>query len=100
MPDNNEAMPPRPDDHEVYGRAPGTGDWRRLTRLTALVVLVAFAVLFFLLNRSTVEVSLVVTTVNVPLVWMLLLSFFLGATVMYLWLYLRRRAVRKTRRSG
>ena len=101
MPDDDQnAMQepgiPERGDH-VYGRTPGVGDWRRITRLTALGVLIVFALLFFLMNRGTVEVSLVVATASIPLVWALLLSFALGAAVMYLLLYLRRRAARKAR---
>jgi uncharacterized integral membrane protein len=84
-------------DAEVYGKTPGVGDWKRITRLGALVVLVIFAVLFFMLNRNAVPVSLVVTTVTIPLFWILMFSFLLGAAVMYLLLYLRRRAARKAR---
>lgn len=83
----------------VYGRAPGAGDWKRITRIGALVVLVIFVVLFFFMNGEKVEVSLVVTTVTIPLVFVLILAFLLGAAVTYLLMYLRRRAVRKTRKS-
>lgn len=79
----------------VYGKPPGAGDWRRITRMVALVLMVAYVVLFFLLNRESVEVSLVVTTATIPLVWVLLGTFVLGALVMYLLLYLRQRAGRK-----
>jgi uncharacterized integral membrane protein len=84
-------------EDSVYGKPPGAGDWRRITRLSLLGILVAFTVLFFLGNLNSVEVSLVVTTVNVPLVWVLLGTFLLGAAVMYLLLYLRKRAGRKAR---
>lgn len=101
MPDKDEtpqkATPTGEREDMVYGRAPGAGDWKRITRLTILALLVVYAVLFFLMNRETVTVSLVVTTVTIPLVWMLLLSFALGAAVTYLLLYLRRRTVRKAR---
>ncbi len=82
---------------EVFGKAPGAGDWKRITRIAALVVLVIYVVLFFLWNRETVEVSLVVTTVTIPLVFVLILAFVLGMAVMYLLTYLRRRAARKVR---
>ena len=83
----------------VYGTPPGAGDWRRITRLVLLAVLVIFTVMFFLLNRETVEVSLVVTTVTIPLIWILLGTFLLGAAVMYLLIYVRRRADRKARQA-
>lgn len=90
--------PPRPErKDQVYGKPPGAADWRRITRLSLLIILVVLAVLFFMGNLDSVEVSLVVTTVNVPLVWVLLGTFLLGAAVMYLLLYLRKRAVRKAR---
>lgn len=79
----------------VYGSPPGTGDWRRIARIVTLTVVVVYAVLFFLMNRQEVEVSLVVTTVNVPLVWILVGTFVFGALTMYLVLHLRRRAARK-----
>lgn len=85
---------PKRDDH-VYGKAPGAGDWKRITRLAALVVLVVYVILFFLFNRNTVEVSLVVTTVSIPVVFVLILSFVLGMAVMYLLTYLQRRSGRK-----
>lgn len=93
--------PPTPagsegEDH-VYGKAPGAGDWRRVSKLVLLVVLVVFVVLFFLGNRETVEVSLVVATVSIPLVVVLVGTFLSGALVMYLLLLLRRRAARKAR---
>jgi uncharacterized integral membrane protein len=44
-----------------------------------------------------VTVTLVVAEVSIPLVWVLMLSFVLGALVMYLLLFLRRRAARKGR---
>lgn len=81
----------------VFGRAPGAGDWKRITRIGALVVLVIYVVLFFLWNFETVQVSLVVTTVTVPLVVILAFTFTLGMAVMYLLTYLRRRARRKAR---
>lgn len=87
----------RPD--HVYGRPPGAGDWRRITRMVLLAVLVVFTVLFFALNRKNVEVSLVVTTVTIPLIWILIGTFLLGALVMYLAMYLRRRAGRKARKT-
>lgn len=82
----------------VYGKTPGTGDWKRITRLAALVVLVVYVVLFFLWNRDHVEVNLVVTSVFIPLFWVLMFSFVLGALAMYLLTYLRRRAARKARK--
>ncbi len=82
----------------VFGRTPGAGDWKRITRIAALVVLVIYVVLFFLWNGEKVEVSLVVTTVTTPLVFVLILAFLLGAAVTYLLMYLRRRAVRKARK--
>lgn len=99
--DDNDSKPsvlPQRED-QVYGRAPGAGDWKRITRLSLLGLLIVYAVLFFLMNNDTVPVSLVVATVNMPLVWALLLSFVLGAAVMYLALYLRKRAVRKARKA-
>lgn len=86
-------------EDQVYGKSPGVGDWKRITRLAALVVLVVYVVLFFLSNREKVEVSLVVTTVTIPVVWVLMLAFVLGMAVMYLLLYLRKRAVRKARKK-
>lgn len=82
----------------VFGRTPGAGDWKRITRIGALIVLVIYVVLFFLMNGEKVEVSLVVTTVTIPLVFVLILTFLLGAAVMYLLMYLRRRSVRKARK--
>ena len=96
-PQNKPARTERQD--HVYGSPPGAGDWRRIARIVALTVLVAFAVLFFLLNRDSVEVSLVVTTVTIPLVWVLMGTFLLGALTMYLFQYQRRRAVRKARKT-
>jgi uncharacterized integral membrane protein len=81
----------------VFGRAPGAGDWKRITRIGALVVLVIYVVLFFLWNGNNVNVSLVVTDVYIPLVFALILAFLLGGAVTYLLMYLRRRAVRKAR---
>lgn len=83
----------------VYGKAPGAGDWKRITRLSLLGLLIVYAVLFFMFNLEKVTVSLVVATVTIPLVWVLLLSFLLGAAVMYLLLFLRKRAVRKAREA-
>lgn len=79
----------------VYGSPPGASDWKRIARMVALAVLVVYAVLFFLMNRQDVAVSLVVTTVNVPLVWILLGTFLVGALAMYLLLHLRKRAAKK-----
>lgn len=67
----------------------------RITRLIALIALVVFVVLFFVTNRETVEVSLVVATVSIPLVFVLILVFLLGMATMYLLTYLRRRSGRK-----
>jgi uncharacterized integral membrane protein len=68
-------------------------------RTSLLIILVVYTVLFFLWNQDPVEVSLVVTTVTVPLVWVLLGTFLLGAAVMYLWMYRRKRAKRKAKSS-
>lgn len=99
MPDKDATPKPTPAGHPEnrFGQTPGAGDWKRISRSVALIVLVVYAVLFFLWNRDTVTVSLVVTTVSIPLVWTLLLSFVLGAAVMYLLTFLRRRAAKKTR---
>jgi uncharacterized integral membrane protein len=83
----------------VYGAPPGARDFRRIARLVLLTALIAFSVLFFLLNRDSVEVNLVVTTVTIPLVWILMGTFLLGALTMYLFQYQRRRAVRKARKQ-
>ena len=91
-------QPTERQDH-VYGTPPGAGDWRRITRLVLLAVLVIFTVMFFMLNRASVEVSLVVTTVTIPLIWTLIGTFLLGAVFMYLLLYVRRRAERKARQA-
>jgi uncharacterized integral membrane protein len=80
-----------------YGRPPGPGDWKPIARVVALVALVVFSVLFFLTNRDSIEVSLVVATVTIPLIWILIGTFLLGAAVMYLLLMLRRRSARKAR---
>ncbi len=88
---------PAPD--HVYGKPPGTGDWRRITRLVLLTVLAIFTVLFFAFNFETVEVSLVVATVNVPLVLVLIGTFLLGAGFMYLFMFRRQRSARKARAS-
>ncbi len=85
-----------PKDH-VYGKPPGTGDWRRITRLVLISVLAIFTVLFFAFNLETVEVSLVVATVNVPLVLVLIGTFLLGMGFMYLFMYRRQRSARKAR---
>ncbi len=85
-------------DHR-YGKPPGVQDWRRIARVVALVVLVIFTVLFFLGNRDKVEVSLVVTTVTIPLIWVLIGTFLAGAAVMYLLTMLRRRTARKERKQ-
>jgi uncharacterized integral membrane protein len=79
----------------VYGKPPGAGDWKRISRLVALGVLIVYTLLFFLLNRNTVEVNLVVTTASIPLVWILIGTFLLGVLAAYLLSYLRRRAARK-----
>ena len=86
------------EDHR-YGKPPGPGDWKPIARIVALIVLVVFSILFFLLNRKTIEVSLVVTTVSIPLIWVLLGTFLAGAAVMYLLLMLRRRSARKARKT-
>lgn len=86
---------PKPREDMVYGSPPGAGDWKRIVRMVALAVVVVYAVLFFLMNRQDVAVSLVVTTVNVPLVWILIGTFLAGALAMYLLLHLRRRVARK-----
>lgn len=86
------------DDYR-YGKPPGAREWRPIARVVALVVLVVFTVMFFLLNRETVEISLVVTTVSIPLIWVLIGTFLAGAAVMYLLLMLRRRSSRKARTS-
>jgi uncharacterized integral membrane protein len=89
---NPERAPVNSDGGEYrYGRPPGAREWRPIARMVALLVLVVFTILFFLLNRETVEVSLVVTTVSIPLIWILIGTFLLGAAVMYL-LMLRRSA--------
>lgn len=75
------------------------GGWRSIVRTSLLIILVVYTVLFFLWNQDPVEVSLVVTTVTVPLVWVLLGTFLLGAAVMYLWMYRRKRAKRKAKSS-
>ena len=87
------------DGDERYGKPPGAGDWKPIARAVALVALVVFTVLFFLRNRDSVEVSLVVTTVTIPLIWILIGTFLLGAAVMYLLLMLRRRSARKARKK-
>lgn len=99
MADDDKSLPPLSPEREdhVYGKAPGAGDWKRITRLSLLGLLIVYAVLFFLFNREQVTVSLVVTDATIPLVWVLLLSFVLGASVMYLLMFLRRRARRKAR---
>ena len=93
---DDEKLPGRPTagpgrEEHVYGKPPGTGDWKRISRLTALGVVVVYTVLFFLMNRDTIEVNLVVTTANIPLVWVLVGSFLLGVVATYLFGYLRRR---------
>lgn len=96
--DKDQPKPLKPErKDQVYGKPPGASDWRRITRLSLLIILVVLVVLFFMGNLDSVEVSLVVTTVNVPLVWVLLGTFLLGAAVMYLLLYLRKRAGRRAR---
>ncbi len=89
-----EARPPQSQD-QVYGKPPGAGDWKRISRIVALGVLVVYVVLFFVLNQETVPVSLVVTTVTIPLIWILVGTFIMGGVVTYLLLYLRRRSARK-----
>lgn len=89
-----EPRPSQPQD-QVYGKPPGAGDWKRISRIVALVVLVVYVVLFFVLNQETVPVSLVVTTVTIPLIWILVGTFIMGGVVTYLLLYLRRRSARK-----
>ncbi|MEZ5186568.1 MAG: LapA family protein [Candidatus Nanopelagicales bacterium] len=88
-PDRPASGPAR--EEHVYGKPPGTGDWKRISRLTALGVVIVYTVLFFLMNRDTIEVSLVVTTASIPLVWVLVGSFLLGVVATYLIGYLRRR---------
>ena len=90
----HDRKPPASEGH-VYGKTPGASDWKRITRLVALIALVVFVVLFFVTNRETVEVSLVVATVSIPLVFVLMLVFLLGMATMYLLTYLRRRSGRK-----
>lgn len=53
------------------------------------------AVLFFLMNREATTVNLVVTTVEIPLVWVLIGTFLLGALAAYLAMFIRRRVVSK-----
>lgn len=86
------------DDYR-YGKPPGAGDWKPIARVIVLVVLVLFSLLFFLLNRTPVEISLVVTTVTIPLIWTLIGTFLVGAAVMYLLLMLRQRSARKARKK-
>lgn len=86
------------DDH-VYGQGPSSGNWKRTSRSILLVVLVVWSVLFFLWNRDPTKVSLVFTSVTVPLVWILLADFLVGALVMYLVIWLRRRKRRKAKDS-
>lgn len=96
--DDKSAVPaPGPErrDH-VYGKPPGVGDWKRISRLTGLAVLVVYAVLFFLMNRDAVSVSLVVTTVSIPLVWVLIGTFLAGALAAYLISLVRRRTGSKS----
>lgn len=91
---------PRPDGtprQDVYGKPPGAGDWKRVSRLALLGLLVVFTILFFAFNLDNVEVSLVVTTVSIPLVVVLIGTFLLGAFFMYLLTFLRRRSARKTK---
>lgn len=94
-PKDDKALPADESGPHVYGQPPGTSDWRRVTRLALLIALVVWLVLFFLWNRDATEVSLVVTTVTVPLVWILLGVFLLGMLVMYLLMFLRQRRKRK-----
>ena len=78
-------------DH-VYGKPPGAGDWKRIARIGGLGVISVYVLLFFLMNRETVEINLVVTTASIPLIVVLVGIFLLGALVMYLaQLLLRRR---------
>lgn len=86
-----------PKDH-VYGKPPGTGDWRRITRLVLIGVLTVYTILFFASNFETVEVSLVFAKVNVPLVFVLIGVFLLGMGFMYLLTFFRRRSARKSGR--
>ena len=84
---------------DIDYRADDSEDWKPIARIVALIVLVVFSILFFLLNRSTVEVSLVVTTVSIPIIWVLIGTFLAGAATMYLLLMLRRRSAHKARKT-
>lgn len=86
------------DDH-TYGQTPSASNWKRNSRSVLLVLLVVWSVLFFMWNRDPTKVSLVFTSVTVPLVWILLADFIVGAVVMYLIIYLRRRKRRKAKES-
>ncbi len=91
---------PAREDH-VYGKPPGAGDWKRITRIGGLGVLIVYALFFFLMNRETVEINLVVTTASIPLIWVLVGVFVLGALVMYLaQLLLRRRHGGRQSKAG
>lgn len=87
------------DDH-TYGQTPSASNWKRNSRTGLLVLLVVWSVLFFLWNRDPTQVSLVFTTVTVPLVWILVADFIIGGIVVYLILWLRRRKRRKARRDS
>lgn len=87
------------DDH-VYGQTPGAGDWKRIARIVLLVALVLWTVLFFASNRETTTVSLVVTSIEIPLIWVLIGTFLAGMIVMYLLTYLRGRKRRKAAKKS
>jgi uncharacterized integral membrane protein len=77
---------------ESYGR-PEPADLGRYVRLTLWGLLALLAVLFLIGNGSSVEVSFVFTTVNIPLFVALIIAMIFGACLglLGLWIGTHRR---------
>jgi len=86
---------PRIDTDEVADR------WqpRLYVRLTALGLLVAYAIAFVLENRRQVSVHFVLATARVSLVWLILLALGVGLLGGILLAQLERRRRRRSRKA-
>lgn len=66
-----------------FGAKPPPADWRKYVRITVWVVVAAITALFLFFNRDPVNVSLVFTSLSMPLFLVLfgtlLVGMFLGA---------------------
>jgi uncharacterized integral membrane protein len=84
----------RSDGRTNPGATAGKRDPRDMVRIVVAVVILALLIAFVLDNSKTVRVGFVFFNANVSLIWVLLITAFLGALVDRLVVILRQRQKR------